>query len=118
MRGLITALFITAFLDAASTYILITLGIGVETNPAVADVVNSYPVALFPLALISAAVPATAVYVAAELSRRLSARLRATAMRLITVALYIMITWRVAVIANNMLVIATGAAPLADVLYA
>jgi hypothetical protein len=39
-------------------------------------------------------------------------------MRLITVALYIMITWRVAVIANNMLVIATGAAPLADVLYA
>jgi hypothetical protein len=116
MRLFVALLFVLAFLDAMSTYIIVAGGLGVEANPAVADVINSNPAAVFPLALISAAVPAVAMYVATELSRRLSARLRATAMRLITSALVVMATWRVVIITNNVFVIAAGTAPLAEVL--
>jgi hypothetical protein len=113
---LIAALFVLALLDAATTYVIITLGVGAEANPAVAHIVNGNPAAVFPLALISAAVPAVAVCATVELTRRLPAWPRIMAMRLATSALFVMITWRVAAIVNNILVIAAGAAPLADVL--
>ncbi len=103
----IVALFALALLDALTTYVIITLGLGVEANPAVADVVNSNPAALFPLAVVSAAVPAVAMYATAELSRRLPARLRAAVTRLLTSAFLAVMIIRAAVVVNNLAVIAT-----------
>jgi hypothetical protein len=105
MLRLVVALFALAFLDALSTYVVVATGLGVETNPAVADIINSNPAAVFPLALISAAVLATAVYVATTLSHMLPAWLRAVATRLLTSAFYAMVMRRAAVVVNNLLVI-------------
>jgi hypothetical protein len=99
MRSLV--LFVPAFLDALSTYAVITLGVGAEANPAVADIVNSNPAAVFPLALASAAVPAASTYVTTKLTRMLPLRLRTATTRLVTSSFYAMVMWRVAVIANN-----------------
>ncbi len=108
MRVLVALLFALALLDATSTYIVITLGLGVEANPAVADIVNSNPAAVFPLAFISAAAPSAALYVAAWLSSRLSAQLRAAASRLLASAFLAMAAWRAAVVANNVAIIMTA----------
>jgi len=99
----VVALFALAFLDALSTYVVVALGIGVEANPAVADIVNSNPAALFPLAAVSAAVPSAALYVAVWLSNKLSSQLRAAVMRLLTSALLVMLIVRSAVVAHNTL---------------
>jgi hypothetical protein len=105
MKSLAVALFALAFLDALSTYIVITFGLGVEANSAVADIVNSNPAALFPLAAVSAAVPSAALYVAVWLSSKLSSQLRAAVMRLLTSAFLAVIIIRVAVVVNNVAVI-------------
>ena len=105
MHRLIITLFMLAFLDALSTYVIVATGLGVEANPAVADTINSNPAAVFPLAFISAAFPSAAMYAAATLSRMLSARLRCVATRLLTSALTAMITGRTAIVVNNLLVI-------------
>ncbi len=108
MWAIAATLFALAFLDALSTYIIITWGLGVEANPAVADIVNSNPAAVFPLALISASVPSAALYVAAWLSSRLSAQLRAATARLLASAFLVMATWRAVVVCNNVAVIMTA----------
>jgi hypothetical protein len=105
MKSLAATLFALAFLDAASTYVVVVLGVGVEANPAVADVINSNPVALFPLAAVSAAVPSAALYVVIWLSNKLSSRLRAAVMSLLTSAFLAAIIIRVAVVVNNVAVI-------------
>jgi len=48
MRPLAVSLFLVAFLDALTTYVVVAWGLGVEANPAVADIVNSNPAAVFP----------------------------------------------------------------------
>ena len=103
MRMLVAALFALAFLDALSTYIVITLGVGVEANPAVADVINSNPATVFPMALISATIPSAMLYVAVWLSDRLPASLRAAARRLLTSAFLAAVIIRAAVVVNNLL---------------
>jgi len=103
VRRLIITLFVLAFLDALSTYVAVAWGFGVEANPAFADIINSNPIAVFPLALISAAVPSAAVYTAAKLSFMLSVRLRRVVARLLTPPLLVMIVWRAAVVVNNLL---------------
>jgi uncharacterized BrkB/YihY/UPF0761 family membrane protein len=105
MLRYVAALFVLALLDALSTYVVVASGVGVEANPAVADVINSNPAAVFPLALVSAAVPAVALYVAVWLSRMLPAQPRAATARLVTAAFFTMITWRVAVVVNNVLIL-------------
>ena len=105
MRLLVASLFLVAFLDALTTYIIVAWGLGVETNPAVADVVNSNPAVLFPLAFISAA-PASATAVAVErLASRLPAQLRARVMRAVSVACAAAVLIRAAVVANNLAII-------------
>jgi hypothetical protein len=99
----VAMLFALAFLDALSTYVVITLGVGVEANPAVADVINSNPATVFPLALISATIPSVALYVAVWLSDRLPARLGAVARRLLTSAFLAAAALRAAVVVNNLL---------------
>jgi hypothetical protein len=98
-------LFVLAFLDALSTYAVITLGVGVEANPAVADIVNSNSVALFPLALASAAVPVANAYVATALSYMLPARLRTATARLLTSAFLVAAVLRAAVVVNNVAIV-------------
>jgi hypothetical protein len=105
MFRLVAALFVLAFLDALSTYVVVAWGLGVEANPAVASIINSNPAAVFPLALISAAVPSAATYVATTLSHMLPARLRRVAVRLMTAAFSVAITWRAAVVVNNTMIL-------------
>jgi len=105
MRMLVATLFVLAFLDALSTYVVITLGVGVEANPAVADIINSNPAAVFPLAVASAAVPSAAQYVAVWLSRMLPARTRAATARLATVVFLAAVIIRAAVAVNNVLIL-------------
>ena len=103
MWALVATLFALAFLDALTTYVVITLGVGVEANPAVADVVNSNPAAVFPLALVSAGVPSAMLYVAVWLSDKLPARLGAATRRLLTSAFLAAAVLRAAVVVNNLL---------------
>jgi hypothetical protein len=105
MLRLIAALFVLALLDALTTYVIITLGVGAEANPAVAHIVNGNPAAVFPLALISAAVPAVALYTAVWLSSGLSAQLRAAVARLSTSSFLAMAVWRAAVVVSNTAII-------------
>jgi hypothetical protein len=105
VRLLVASLFLVAFLDALTTYIIVAWGLGVETNPAVADVVNSNPAVLFPLAFISAAVLAVALHVAAWLSNRLPPRLRVAVMRYLTWAVAAVVLVRAAVVVNNLAII-------------
>jgi hypothetical protein len=105
VRLLVAALFLVAFQDALSTYIVITLGHGVEANPAVAGIINSNPALVFPLAFISAAVLAVALYVAAWLSNKLPAKLRAAVARYLTWAVATAVVARVAVVVNNLAII-------------
>ena len=103
MRLLVAAFFLAAFLDALSTYVAVSSGVGVEANPAVADIVNSNPAAVFPIALTSAAL-ASAVAVAVDrLSRRLPAPVRVWVMRFAIVAYTVAILVRVAVVVNNLI---------------
>jgi hypothetical protein len=99
----VAALFALAFLDALSTYVVVSSGVGVEAKPAVADVINSNPVAVFPLALVSASIPSTALYVAVWLSDKLPVSLRAAARRLLTSAFLAAAVVRAAVVVNNLL---------------
>jgi hypothetical protein len=99
----VAALFVLAFLDALSTYVVITLGVGVEANPAVADVINSNPAAVFPLAVASAGIPSAMLYVAIWLSDRLPIGLRVAATRLLTSAFLVAAVLRAAVVVNNLL---------------
>jgi len=105
MPRLVVVLFVLAFLDALSTYVIVATGLGVEANPAVADIINSNPAAVFPLAFISAAVPSAAMYIVTALSYMLLARLQRAAVRLLTSAFFAMVMWRAAVVANNLAVI-------------
>jgi hypothetical protein len=103
MWMLVATLFALSLLDALSTYVAVTAGVGVEANPAVADVINSNPAAAFPLALISAGIPSAMLYVAVRLSDRLPAGLRATARRLSASAFLAAVALRAAVVVNNLL---------------
>jgi hypothetical protein len=107
MRLLVAAFFLAAFLDALTTYVAVSSGVGVEANPALADLVNNNPAAVFLLALISAAVPSAALYVATELSRMLPAHLRAAALRLLTSVSLAAVVLRAAVVVNNLALIST-----------
>lgn len=97
------AFFLVAFLDALSTYIAVASGRGVEANPAVADVVNSNPVAAFPLSLISAAPMFIATAVAEGLACKLSNMLRVKVMRALSATYAATILFRVAVVVNNLI---------------
>lgn len=108
MWRVVVALFAVAFLDAVSTYIVVTFGLGMEANPAVADIVNNNPAALFPLAVASAAVPSAALYVAMLLEGKLLARLRLVATRLATAALLAAVAIRAVVVVNNVSIIVTA----------
>jgi len=105
VRLLVASLFLVAFLDALTTYIIVAWGLGVEANPAVADVVNSNPAVLFPLAFISATVLAVALHVAAWLSNRVPPRLRVAVMRYLTWAVAAAVLVRAAVVVNNLAII-------------
>jgi len=105
VRLLVAAFFLAAFLDALSTYAVVALGVGAEANPAMADVINSNPAAVFPLAFISAAPPSAALYVATGLSRMLPAHLRAAALRLLTSVSLAAVVLRAAAAVNNLVLI-------------
>jgi len=105
MRLLALMFFLVAFLDALSTYVAVATGRGVETNPAVADVINSNPATAFPLAFISAGIPSAMLYVAVWLSDKLPASLRAVARRLLTSAFLAAVALRAAVVVNNLLLL-------------
>jgi hypothetical protein len=107
MRLFVVAFFLTAFLDALSTYVVVVSGRGVEANPAVAGTVNSNPAAVFPLALISAAPASTAVVAAERLAGRLSAALRARAVRFISAACVAAVLLRAVAVANNLILLMT-----------
>ena len=103
MRLLVAAFFLVAFLDALSTYVAVSLGVGVEANPALADIVNSNPAAIFPLSLASAALASVVAVVVNKLSMRLPAPIRVNVMRFVTVAYAVAILVRVAVAVNNLI---------------
>ncbi len=105
MRLLVAVAFLVAFLDALSTYAVITLGRGVEANPAVADVINSNPTAVFSLALISAAPMSIAVVVADRLLVRLTAALRVKVVRVLSAFYIAAILVRAAVVVNNLFLV-------------
>jgi len=103
MRLLVAAFFLVAFLDALSMYVAVSSGVGVETNPALADLVNSNPAAVFPTALASAALASAVAVAVDKLSRRLPAPIRVKVMRFATVAYTVAILVRVAVVVNNLI---------------
>jgi len=106
VRLLVVAFFAVAFLDALTTYVIVAWGLGVEANPAVADIINSNPAAVFPLAFISAAVPSAAMYVASALLHLLLHPLRRVSTRLVTSASLAAVVARAAVVVNNLAIIA------------
>jgi len=100
------AFFLVAFLDALSTYIVVASGRGVEANPAVAGIINSNPASVFLLWLVSAAPMSMATIVAERLVGRLPAVLRVRVMRILSAAYMAAILFRVAVVANNLIIVA------------
>jgi hypothetical protein len=101
----VATLFALAFLDALSTYVVITLGVGVEANPALADIVNNNPVTIFPIELTSVALVSAVAVAVDRLSRRLPAPIRAKVMRLLASALLVAAVLRAAVVVNNLLLL-------------
>jgi len=102
----VVAFFLVALLDALSTYLVITLGLGVEANPAVADVINSNPAAVFPLALISAAPLSMATAAVERLAGRLPAPLRARVVQVALAICAVAVLVRAAVVVNNLALLA------------
>jgi len=100
------AFFLVALLDALSTYLVITLGLGVEANPAVADVINSNPAAVFPLALVSAAPLSMAAFAVERLASRLPEQLRSKVVQAALAICAAAVLARIAVVVNNLALLA------------
>ena len=105
MRLLVAAFFLVAFLDALSTYVAVATGRGAEANPAVADVINNNPAAVFPLALISASPLAVSTVIVNKLAGRLPATLHVRVMRAASLAYAAAVLVRAAVAVNNLALI-------------
>jgi hypothetical protein len=116
MRVLLWA-FILSMLDAATTYVLIATGRGVEANPLL-QFINAVPEAVFFVQILVVFGLAYFLKIfeisAAVLPTALKMRVYKTAAVLFVVA----VAYRAAVVVNNVLGIVLGVTPLADVLYA
>jgi hypothetical protein len=99
-------------LDALTTYYIVNAGLGVETNPIVAGIINANPAAVFPLAFASATPPAAALAAVSRLTNALNVDLQRIVKRFVFVVFVVSAAVRAAVVVNNVCVIVVGAAPL------
>jgi len=117
MRVILLVAAVVSLLDAATTYVLIATGRGVEANPLL-YFLNDAPEAVFFVQILVVLGLAVLLKIfeitAAALPAPLKARVHGTATAAFTAA----VAYRAAVVANNLMGITYGITPLADVLYA
>jgi hypothetical protein len=106
MRLFVVAFFLVAFLDALSTYVVISTSRGVEANPAFATVINNNPASVFFLWLVSAVPMSMATIVVERLVGRLPAALRVKVIRALSAVYVAAVLIRAAVVVNNLIIAA------------
>jgi len=117
MRRIIAAAFTVSLLDAATTYIIIATGRGVEANPFL-QFLNDAPEAVFFVQILVVLGLAVLLKIFEILAAMLQTALRARVYRSVSVVFAVAVACRAAVVVNNMLGIIVGITPLADALYA
>ncbi len=117
MRKILVAAFIVAMLDAATTYIMIASGRGVEANPFL-QFLNDVPEAAFLVQILAVFGLACLLRVFEALAAVLPTPLRTRVYKAASAAFTAAVAYRAAVVANNTLGIFMGITPLADALYA
>jgi ABC-type uncharacterized transport system fused permease/ATPase subunit len=117
MRRILAAAFTVSMLDAATTYVLIATGRGVEANPFL-QFLNDVPEAVFFVQILVVFGLACLLKIFEILAAVLSAPLQMRVYRAASAALAAAIACRAAVVVNNVMGIFVGITPLADALYA
>jgi len=117
MRKILYAAFIVSMLDAATTYILIVSGRGVEANPLL-QFLNDVPEAAFFVQILAVTMLAYLLKNFEILAAVFSTPLKMRIYKATTAAFAAAIAYRAAVVVNNTLGITVGITPLAGVLYA
>jgi hypothetical protein len=117
MRRIIAAAFMVSLLDAATTYIIIATGRGVEANPFL-QFLNDVPEAVFFVQILGVLMLASLLKIFEILAAVLPTALKTRVYGAATAVFAAAVACRAAVVANNMLGIIVGITPLADALYA
>jgi hypothetical protein len=117
MRRIIAAAFILSMLDAATTYIIIATGRGVEANPFL-QFLNDAPEAVFFVQFLGVLMLASSLKIFEIFAAVLPTALKTRVYGVATAAACAAVAYRAAVVVNNMLGIIAGITPLADALYA
>ena len=102
---IVAVLFALSLLDALTTYVAVSSGVGVEANPALADLVNSDPATIFPIALTSATLASVVAVAVDRVTRRLPAPIRVKVMRLVTAAYAAAVLIRSVAVVSNLLLL-------------
>jgi hypothetical protein len=109
-----TIIFLLTLFDASTTYYIVTNQLGVEANYIVSSIINADPALVFPLLLAPAALAAAALAVADAVARRVPPAAGAAVRRAAYAAFAVSAALKTAVVINNIMIIAAGAAPLAS----
>jgi len=117
MRRITAAAFAVSQLDAATTYIIITTGRGVEANPLL-YFLNAVPEAAFFVQILVLFGLAVLLKIFEILAAALPTALKTRVYGVATAVFAAAVACRAAVVANNLMGITYGITPLADVLYA
>jgi len=104
---------LVAALDAVTTYFLIASGLGVEANPLL-QLFNDAPAAVFVVQAFSILLLALTLKLFEATAGKLPPALEARLYKVFYVAFAVAVTWRTAVVANNIMGIVTGVTPLGD----
>ncbi len=117
MRRITAAAFIVSLLDAVSTYVFIASGRGVEANPLL-QFINDVPEAVFLVQILAVSGLACLLKIFEIPAAVLPTPLRMRVYKAASAVFAAAIAYRAAVVVNNVLGIAVGITPLADLLYA
>jgi hypothetical protein len=113
MRWVLYVVSALSALDAATTYIIITAGLGMEANPLL-QFFNDVPEAVFIVQLLNTLMVASSIKLFGIFADRLPPALKARIYKAFYVAFTVAMAWRAAVVVNNTLGIVWGITPLAD----
>ncbi len=116
MRRIIAAAFIVAMLDAATTYVLIASGRGMEVNPFL-WFVNNTPESIFFVQLLVVLWLAYLFKMFDALTDMLPTALKARMHKTASSAFAAAIACRIVVVLNNVMGIFIGVTPLADFIF-
>jgi len=117
MRRILAAAFTVSMLDAATTYVLIATGRGVEANPLL-QFLNDVPEAVFFVQILVVFGLACLFKIFEILAAMFPSALRTRMYKAAYAAFTAALAYRGAVVANNFMGIFIGITPLADALYA